>query len=137
MSEARDIESIVADLAGTYTDDTWLAVRIDALIADWRAKKAEIERRGATLILPSRLSELETRLGKRPWPANFAGMNRDIALELLEAARAGINAADAAYAKCEEIAEYEAAQGWSSARRIADTITALRQRHAEGAENTA
>lgn len=41
-------------------------------------------------ILPERLAELERRLGPQPWPANFAGMNRDIALELLNAAKANL-----------------------------------------------
>jgi hypothetical protein len=93
MSEARDIEALVAEFEddtknGDYGDDEWYPFTIAelrSLVADWRAKKAEI---------------------------------------------------DSAYAKCEAIAEYEAAQGWSSARRIADAIADLRQRHAGGVTAT-
>lgn len=36
---------------------------------------------------PERFAQIEAKLKPSTWPANFAGMNRDFALELLEAAR--------------------------------------------------
>jgi hypothetical protein len=121
MSEARDIEEIVRDLdseLGQWANgkfvDPWVHRRINLLIADWRAKKAEIERL---------YGELDV----------LGASHKDLAKRM---ATTGRDAADSAYAKCEEIAEYEAAQGWSSARRIADAIAALRQRHADGASAT-
>lgn len=41
-----------------------------------------------------RLEEIVRRLGPRPYPANFAGMNRDLAEELVSAAEASVTLAE-------------------------------------------
>lgn len=115
MTEAREIEEIVAwmesEMNISHTSRYIDFHHIAALISDWRAKKDEIERLRASLVL----ADMELDVA--------AAYGRDLAKRM---ATTGRDAAEATRAKCEAIArKYYELRTEGTSLDIAETIAAL------------